>query len=122
MTPCTLRVLKEAPDGVHFRNSTLSYEFGYGGVSRGPGGGDGISLTWLADEEVGWDDDETRLENFKRALSQVLSEIERGNPTFLTEPYIRLVISRFEEYDIDFPYDEMRDLVFVSRFPPIFPC
>jgi hypothetical protein len=119
MTECALRVLKEAPDGVHFSNSTVDYRCYSGVLSRGPGTGDGISLAWLADD---WDDDQTRLAIYKLAIREVVSGIERRNPTFLTEPYLRLVISRFERYDYNFPFYELRDLVFVSRFQPIFPC
>jgi hypothetical protein len=122
MTQCALRVLKEAPDGVHFRNSALDYVFYYGALARGPGTGEGISLAWLADEEVDWDDDQTRLAIFKRAIGKVVSGIECRNPTFLIEPYIRLVISRFEKYGTEFPYSQLCDWVFVSRFQPIFPC
>jgi hypothetical protein len=108
----TFAILKEAPDNIDFGD--VDYVSLFGDLMRGPGASDEISLTWSVDDEAKWDDNRTRLNMYKRAIGRVVVGIERGEPTFLTEFSVRLVMSRFQNYGVRFPLDKFRDLVFVS--------
>jgi hypothetical protein len=112
MTQCTLRILKEAPDGIDF--SDMGYGAYHGTLARGPGTGDKISLTFVADEIDGWNANETRLDMYKLAMGEVAAGIARGDPTFRSEFCIHLLTARFQDYGFDFPRYSLCDSVFVS--------
>lgn len=111
-TECVFRVLNEVPDGVDFGD--VDYELLYGTLRRGLCPSDEISLTWLADEEVGWDDNDTSLTVYKLAIGEVIAGISRGDTAFQNEFCLCLLATQFEVYDPCFPFYELRDLVFVS--------
>ncbi|KAF7763851.1 hypothetical protein Agabi119p4_8388 [Agaricus bisporus var. burnettii] len=110
MTKCAFRVLKEAPDGIDFGDT--DYKLWHGTVTRGPGTGETISLSWPIVQEVGWNDDETRLSLYKLAMGVVLAGMRRGDTTFHNEFYIRLLTTRFEAYGDSFPFFALSDLPF----------
>jgi hypothetical protein len=120
-TRCALRILKEAPDGVDFGDT--SYGLYHGTIGCGPGTGDNISLTWLADGKGGWSDDETRLKMYKLAIGEVVKGVIRGDPTFQNEFCIRVLTTRFRYYNPGFPYYQLCESVFVSvlQFIYLFP-
>jgi hypothetical protein len=108
-----LRISKQAADGVDFGD--VDYKFHYGILARGPGTGSKISLTWPADEGIqDSDDNESRLMIYKMAVGHLVSGIEHREQAFQTQFCIRLLITGFQSYGIAFPYDCLRDLVFVS--------
>jgi hypothetical protein len=111
-TKCAFRILKEAPDGINFGD--MGRGTFYGNLARGPGTGDEISLTWLVDGEGGSNDNGTRLNVYTLAIAEVAAGMKRGDPTFQSNPCIRLLTTRFQYYNNGFPYDELRDSVFVS--------
>jgi hypothetical protein len=110
---CAFRILIEAPDGVDFAD--VDYKFHYGTLARGPGTGSNIPLTWPTDEGIqDLDDNELRLMIYKTAVGQLVSGIERREQAFQTQFCIRLLTTGFQSYGSVFPYDYLRDLVFVS--------
>ncbi|EKM77076.1 hypothetical protein AGABI1DRAFT_108438 [Agaricus bisporus var. burnettii JB137-S8] len=109
-TECAFRILQEAPDGIDFGD--VDYKLWYGRLTRGPGKGDKISLTWPVDENVDWSDDETRSSLYKLAIGEVVAGMEREDPTFQSKFCIRLLTTRFKEYYGNFPRYALRDLLF----------
>lgn len=79
-------------------------------MKRGTGTADRISLAW----PYGRNDKETRLIMYKMAIEEAVAGIRRGDTAFQGGFYVRLLTSRFEKYDRDFPFDRLNDLLFVS--------
>lgn len=109
---CASRILNEASDGVDFGD--VDYRIFCGTMRPGPGTAEQISLTWLIDEGVRWDDNQTRLLMYKVAVGEVVDDMRRKTSTFQSELCVRLLTTQFEDYDSNFPFSQLRDLVFVS--------
>src|SRR5262249_10850495 len=112
---CTLRILEQAPDGIDVGD--LDYdvrgEFSIGILSRGPGTGGNISLTWRVDEESDWDDNRTRLYMYKLALAIVADGIAHRQQVFYTVFCVRLLATRFRSF-LECGVRNLHDVVFVS--------
>ncbi|XP_006464109.1 hypothetical protein AGABI2DRAFT_180194 [Agaricus bisporus var. bisporus H97] len=116
----TFRILEQAPDGIDFGDVDYAIQVSPGPafshmtvLARGPGTGDNIPLTWLVDEEINWDDNQTRFCMYKIAVSSVVEGIKQGEPAFCTKYCIRFITSRFHQYFFDdFPFWELQKLVF----------
>jgi hypothetical protein len=112
-TRCAFRVLKEAPSGVDF--SDVGYWCYYGDLARNGGTGDQISIIWQTDEGDRQNDDKTQWSMYGLAIGEVAAGMNRGDIAFQTEACIRLLTTRFLDFDdTTFPYRELCDVVFVS--------
>ncbi|KAF7761575.1 hypothetical protein Agabi119p4_9567 [Agaricus bisporus var. burnettii] len=118
---CTFRILEEAPDGIdvdEMVNHIIctiqdSRSFDVGVLARAPGARGDISLTWLVDGETDWNDNRTRLELYKFAVSNVVRGIRKGELIFRNEACVRLVTTRWHFYDSDgFPFHALQSLAF----------
>jgi hypothetical protein len=109
---CALRILEEAPDDIDLGD--MEYEFAYGILSRGHGTGSRMLLTWPAAEVSGWSDNETRLRMYQLAIGSVATGIRLGDLNLKNEFFVRLLITRFQAYNNNIPYNQLCDWVFVS--------
>lgn len=112
MAQCAFRILNEAPDGIDFGD--IDYRLKYGYLRRGPGTGGKISLTWKVDEDVDCNDNAMRFLMYKLAIGEVVAGMDRGDPNFQSEFFIRLMATRFEKYLIIPSFDALMDLALVS--------
>jgi hypothetical protein len=111
-TQCTFRILKEAPGGCHFPGENdANNVFYYGDLADTLGSGGNISLTWPTDK---LNDNDARCSMYQLAVGEVVYGVECGDPAFSTKSCIRLLTTQFWRYGDQFPYSELRDLVFVS--------
>ncbi|EKM76688.1 hypothetical protein AGABI1DRAFT_130983 [Agaricus bisporus var. burnettii JB137-S8] len=92
-TECAFRVLNEAPDGIDFGD--VDYEFFFGTLRRGPGTGDKISLTWPVDGRG----KNMQLNLYKMAIVEIVEGFRKGDPTFMTEFCIRLLITQVDMHN-----------------------
>jgi hypothetical protein len=51
---------------------------------------------------------------YQLAIGEVVQGIARRDPVFQTKPYIELMITQFKVRNPNFPFNALRDLVFVS--------
>jgi hypothetical protein len=112
MIQCAFRVFKEAPNGNDCDTSDMSYY--YGVLARHSGAGDKISFSWPAQGGTDWNDAQTRQSMYQLAIGEVVQGIEGSDPVFQTKPYIELLTTRFDVHNQNFPFNELRNLVFVS--------
>jgi hypothetical protein len=112
MIQCAFRVLKEAPSGNDCDMSDMSYP--YGVLAGRSGAGDKISIIWPAREGISWNNAGTRHSMYQLAAGEIVQGIKRGDPAFQSKRYIELLITQFDILNDNFPFTELRDLVFVS--------
>jgi hypothetical protein len=113
MIQCALRVLNEAPNGYDCDLNDMFFR--YGTLAPRSGAGDQISITWPAHGGIRWNNARTRLSMYQLATGEVVQGIKRGDPVFQSKPYIELLTTQFSIHSFEqFPFHELRDLVFVS--------
>jgi hypothetical protein len=98
---CTYRIFEEAPDGIDIDD--LDYDVAdIGGgkitLTRGPGTGDNISLTWLVEEGSDWHGRLTRFYMYKMAFACVMDGLLFEQEVCSNMFILRLLAARLDSF------------------------